>query len=74
MVKDSVQYRVASIHDLTNKIISHFVKYPLITQKQADFFKKVIELINNKALDGLNKIRKIKSCMNTGRIIDRRLN
>jgi len=73
MVKDSVQYRVASIHDLTNKIISHFVKYPLITQKQADFlfFKKVIELINNKALDGLNKIRKIKSCMNTGRIIDR---
>jgi len=71
MGKDSVQYRVASIHDLTNIVIPHFIKYPLITQKQADFllFKKVIELINNKehlTLEGLLKIVSIKGSLNLG--------
>ena len=69
--KDSVQYRVASIPELTNIIIPHFIKYPLITQKQADFllFKKAIELINNKehlTLPGLSKILSIKASMNLG--------
>jgi len=35
--KDSVQYRVASLKDLNAIIIPHFDKYPLITQKKADF-------------------------------------
>ena len=43
--KDSLQYRVYSNFI---KIIDHFEKYPLITQKHADFelFKMAIKLIN----------------------------
>jgi len=32
--KNIVQYRVTSLKDLTNVIIPHFDKYPLITQKK----------------------------------------
>lgn len=48
---NEVSYRVNSPEDLTNKIIPHFVKYPLLTQKAADFylFKQVIELMIKKA-------------------------
>ena len=37
---------VRSIYDIT-KIISHFDKYPLITQKKADFelFKRIVDKI-----------------------------
>jgi hypothetical protein len=43
-------YSVESIRDLTNAIIPHFDKYPLITQKSADFelFKMVVELMSKK--------------------------
>jgi len=30
-------YSVQSLKDLTEVIIPHFIKYPLLTQKQADF-------------------------------------
>ena len=67
----SVQYRVSSLKDLNDKIIPHFDKYPLITQKKADFilFKKIISLMNNKehlTLDGLQKILCIKGSLNLG--------
>ena len=67
----SVQYRVGSLKDLNDKIIPHFDKYPLITQKKADFilFKKIINLMNNKehlTLDGLQKILYIKASLNLG--------
>jgi hypothetical protein len=67
----SVQYRVGSLKDLNEKIIPHFDKYPLLTQKKADFilFKKIISLINNKehlTLEGLQKILCIKSSLNLG--------
>ena len=67
----SVQYRVGSLKDLNDKIIPHFDKYPLITQKKADFilFKKIINLMNNKehlTLDGLQKILFIKGSLNLG--------
>jgi hypothetical protein len=49
--KDSIQYRVNSIKDLTNTIIPHFDKYPLITKKLADgearsasTFKQILSL------------------------------
>lgn len=47
--KDRVTYSVSSLKDLT-WIIDHFEKYPLITQKKADFilWKQVIELMKNK--------------------------
>ena len=45
-----VKYSIKSIKDLTNILIPHFEKYPLLTQKSADFilFKQIVELIKNK--------------------------
>jgi hypothetical protein len=68
--KDMCQYRVSSAKDLA-AIIRHFDKYPLITQKRADFelFKLVIELMERKehlTEDGLRKIVAIKGSMNLG--------
>ena len=49
--KDTVNYLVQDVKSLTNVIIPHFVKYPLITQKRADFelFKLIVELMSHKA-------------------------
>jgi len=52
-------------------IIPHFDKYPLITQKKADYllFKQGIELLNLKAkssIEGIHKILSIKASMNLG--------
>lgn len=46
-----VIYSVAGIKDLTTVIIPHFLNYPLLTQKAADFvlFQRVVELMTNKA-------------------------
>lgn len=67
---DSVQYRVSSLNDL-QVIIDHFDKYPLITQKQADYilFKQAINLVYNKehlSSTGLLKLVGIKSTLNWG--------
>lgn len=35
--KDSLQYRVSSLEDITKVIIPHFDRYSLITQKKADY-------------------------------------
>ena len=66
-------YSVKSVADLTNKIIPHFDKYPLLTQKRADFelFKKVRRsaLMSEKThleMEGLCKIVSIKASMNNG--------
>jgi len=69
--KDSVQYRVASIQDLINVIIPHFEKYPLISNKRADFelFKLAVDLINCKehlTIEGVQKIVAIKASLNLG--------
>jgi len=66
--KDLIQYRVSSIKDL-NVIISHFEKYPLISNKWADYqlFKKVVELIKCKehlTPKGLQEILAIKASAN----------
>jgi LAGLIDADG endonuclease len=70
-VKNSVQYRVTSQHDLINVIIPHFIKFPLITQKCAyfEFFKMVTEIMSRKehlTIKGLHKIVSIKASMNKG--------
>jgi len=70
-INGSANYQVQSYKDITNVIIPHFDKYPLITQKQADFllFKSVIELMNKKehlTSEGLNKIVSIKASINLG--------
>ena len=68
--RDIVNYSIDSMEDL-NKLIFHLEKYPLLTQKAADFllFKKAVELVNNKAhltVQGVNKIVNIKASMNLG--------
>jgi hypothetical protein len=47
-------------------IIEHFDKYPLITQKRADFelFKMVVKMLNDKShltIEGIEKIVAIKA-------------
>lgn len=64
-------YTVQSIKDLVTVIIPHFTKYPLLTQKQADFilFSSVVSLINNKlhlTEEGISKIISIRASMNKG--------
>jgi len=48
--REIVIYSIDSIEDL-NKFIIHLEKYPLLTQKAADFllFKQAVKLVNNKA-------------------------
>jgi hypothetical protein len=69
--QNEVSFRVNSLQDLTNIIIPHFVNYPLLTQKLADFklFTQVTELIQNKmhlTREGLQEIINIKASMNLG--------
>lgn len=68
--RDVVNYSIDSIKDL-NKLILHLEKYPLLTQKAADFllFKRAVELFNEKAhltVEGIEKIVNIKASMNLG--------
>ena len=68
--RDSAAFRVRSLEDL-KVIIAHFDKFPLKTQKQADFtiFKEVINLMNkgeHLTKDGLDKIINIKASINKG--------
>lgn len=63
-------YIVTSVKDL-KKIINHFDKYPLITQKKEDYrlFKRIVELMENKehiTPDGLQKIVNLRASMNLG--------
>jgi len=67
---NKVNYSIDSNKDLI-KLIIHLDKYPLLTQKAADFmlFKEVVKLMNNKAhlsTKGLNQIINIKASMNLG--------
>jgi hypothetical protein len=69
--RQRVTYSVKSIKDITHIIIPHFLKYPLFTQKGADFilFTKIVELISSKAHltnEGLQNIVNIKASLNLG--------
>lgn len=48
---NSVYFQGQRIEDINKVIIPHFINYPLITKKAADFelFKMAIEVINSKA-------------------------
>ena len=63
-------YRVSSLKNL-RIIINHFDKYPLLTQKSADYllFKQSVHLIENKShltMEGLLKLVSIKASLNWG--------
>ncbi len=67
---DEIQLRVSSIKELKT-IINHFEKYPLISQKWADYilFKQIVNLMVNKehlTHEGLRKIVAIRALMNLG--------
>ncbi len=69
----SLQFQVTSLQDLVNIIIPHedFEKYPLITQKRADFelFKMVVLIMSRKehlTIEGLKKLVSIKAYLNLG--------
>jgi hypothetical protein len=67
----SASFEIRSFEELTNVIIPHFDKYPLLTQKRADFllFKSAIELMRKKehlTVEGLQKIVGIRASMNLG--------
>ena len=62
---NKINYSISSKKDLTN-LINHLEKYPLLTQKAADFilFKEVVDMLNNKAHlsnQGLNQVINIKA-------------
>lgn len=66
-----VKFVVRNFDDIYNIIIPHYNKYPLLTQKQADFllFKKIALLMNDKehlTPEGLLKIVAIKASINLG--------
>lgn len=68
--EESVHYRVSSLKDVS-LIVAHFDKYPLTTQKWADYqlFKRVLQLVQGKehlATDGFREILSIKASMNQG--------
>lgn len=67
---NGVQYYVNSPKDLLI-IEDHLEKYPLLTQKRADYilYKNILKLIRRKehlTLEGLNKILSYKAAMNLG--------
>jgi hypothetical protein len=68
--KDSLQYRVTSHKDLL-VLIDHFDKFPLMTQKRADYelFKQASYLVSRKehlTMEGLKKIVAIRASVNLG--------
>jgi hypothetical protein len=69
--KNIVVYSIQSIRDIIEVIIPHFDRYPLITQKKADYllFKQAIVLLNLKLqsnIEGVRQIISIKASMNSG--------
>jgi len=66
-----VIYTVKSTKDITTVIIPHFMQYPLLSQKRADFelWRSVVELINkgeHLTTQGLTKILSIRASINKG--------
>ena len=69
--KDTLHYRIASLQDLIKVVIPHFDKYPLNSQKRADYllFKKIVLLIKNKehlTIEGIQKIVNLRASINLG--------
>lgn len=48
--RDEIYYRVGSLDEIVDVIIPHFLKFPLISQKRADFelFRSIVILMKNK--------------------------
>jgi hypothetical protein len=70
--RNQAYYSVQSARALANVIIPHFDKYPLITQKRADYllFKQAVNLLlqgqARSSVEGIREILSIKGSMNKG--------
>lgn len=69
--KDTYKFIIESLELISNLIIPHFDKYPLVTQKLGDYllFKTVVEMMKTKEHltdAGVKKIVAIKASMNNG--------
>ena len=69
-VGEMYRYKVSSIKDILNVIIPHFNKYPLVTQKRADFeiFKQIIEILSKGPLNlsDLQEVVNLRAGLNKG--------
>lgn len=68
---NTYRLKVSNLSDIYNTIIPHFNKYPLVSQKRADFetFAKTIDILINKGhlnKDGLQDIANLKASLNLG--------
>jgi hypothetical protein len=66
-----VDFRIKSTKDLAQLVLPHFDKYPLLTQKKADYllFKQAVELVlrgEHLTTEGILKIISIKASLNLG--------
>lgn len=73
--EDIVDFYVTKFTDIADKVIPFFYKYPIIGVKLGNFsdFCKVAKLVKDKehlTVEGLEKIRLLKSNMNTLRDIN----
>ena len=71
MAGSTASFRVTSLREMTGVIIPHFDKYPLITQKRADYllYKQAIMLIAEKkhlTEEGLQELVNIRASVNFG--------
>ena len=57
----TLKYEVRSLNDLINKVIPHFERYPLLSEKQKyfKFFKEVCYLMQRELHKNKNGLRKI---------------
>jgi hypothetical protein len=70
-VGNSAIFSVQSLKDLSNVVIPHFDKYPLLTKKRADYllFKNIVNLMvagSHLSKQGIENILSIKASMNKG--------
>lgn len=69
--RDTLSYRINSQADIKKWVLPHFDRYPLITEKQADYllFRKAVKLVSQKVhltAEGINTIVGIRASLNKG--------
>ena len=69
--KDSLNFMIVDIKQIFNTVIPHFDKFPLLSQKKADFelFKRIVEIMHRKEhllSSGLQEIVNLKAFLNFG--------
>lgn len=66
-----IQFRIKKLGSIIKLVLPHFDKYPLVTQKLADYllFRQAVMLMKKKrhlTLEGLKEVLSIRASLNTG--------